>query len=110
MKKPCLKCGVPTQDSTCPPCLATLPVRRRTENAPKPSSTQRGYDKAWRDMARSVLVRDHWTCQVCGVHLGKGTATVDHIIPVSLAPHLRLDPSNLRAACRSCNSRKRDRL
>ena len=33
-------------------------------------------------------------------------ATVDHIIPISRDPTLVLNPDNLRAAHRSCNSRR----
>ncbi len=31
---------------------------------------------------------------------------VDHIVPVKLAPHLRLDPSNLQSLCKPHHSRK----
>lgn len=106
MKKPCLQCGVPSNTSTCPACFEKLPTRPRNESALKPSASQRGYDGQWRKVARAVLERDRWACQICGVQLVGKNATVDHMIPLSIAPHLRLDMTNLRAACRSCNSRR----
>ncbi|HXG92648.1 MAG TPA: HNH endonuclease [Blastocatellia bacterium] len=55
----------------------------------------------------SILARDRFRCQYCGV---KGTAfelTLDHIIPRSRGG--RTEPDNLCAACRACNQRKGDR-
>ncbi len=33
-------------------------------------------------------------------------ATVDHLIPISKAPHLAKERSNLRVACEKCNTKK----
>lgn len=54
-----------------------------------------------------VFVRDSWTCQYCGdPSLCSESATADHIVPaVSGGSHL---PANLRTACRSCNSARRN--
>lgn len=59
-----------------------------------------------------VLVRDQWTCQICGVPtpLGlRGThhqdaPEVDHIIPLCLGGGHTWD--NVRCACRRCNGSK----
>ena len=32
---------------------------------------------------RTVLARDHYTCQYCGLHPGKANLTIDHILPRS---------------------------
>lgn len=40
-------------------------------------------------------------CWLCGL---PGADTVDHIVPLSVAPHLGEVAENLRAAHRTCNS------
>ncbi len=62
---------------------------------------------AWRALCATILERDRHVCQlritgICTTH----ATCVDHTIPVSLAPELAWAPSNLRAACRPCNTRK----
>jgi 5-methylcytosine-specific restriction endonuclease McrA len=52
---------------------------------------------------RGVFLRDESTCQYCG----RGAENVDHIHPRSRGgPH---EWENVVAACRRCNSRKKDR-
>lgn len=55
---------------------------------------------AWR---KAVFARDNFTCRHCGQRGGKLDA--DHIVPFSVAPHLRLDVSNGRTLCRKCHLR-----
>ena len=64
---------------------------------PKPT-----YDHHWRRIRAEILERDGYRCyfEGCGVR----ATTVDHIVPVSEAPSLRLDPANLRASCVPHNS------
>jgi 5-methylcytosine-specific restriction protein A len=70
------------------------------------SSTERGYDWAWRRLAPLILQRDGGVCKI-RTHCDGAIATeVDHIRPVSEYPEGRLDPANLQAACKSCNSAK----
>jgi len=53
---------------------------------------------------RAVFARDAWKCQYCG-----GLAeTVDHLVPRSRGGAHSWE--NVVAACKKCNSRKRDRL
>lgn len=53
----------------------------------------------------SVLARDHYTCQYCGVK-GKDL-TIDHVIPRWMGgPHTW---DNLVACCRRCNLKKGDK-
>lgn len=53
----------------------------------------------------SVLARDHYTCQYCGVK-GKDL-TIDHVVPRWMGgPHTW---DNLVACCRKCNLKKGDK-
>ncbi|MEO6570813.1 MAG: HNH endonuclease, partial [Ilumatobacteraceae bacterium] len=52
---------------------------------------------------RAVLVRDDHRCQYCGDRAD----SIDHVVPRSRGG--RDDWDNLAAACRACNSEKRDR-
>lgn len=56
----------------------------------------------------SILMRDRFRCQYCGM---KGTAfelTLDHIVPRSRGGST--EPENLCAACFACNQRKGNRI
>jgi hypothetical protein len=52
---------------------------------------------------KQILTRDAWQCQIKGRNCKGRANQVDHIVPFEEAPHLRLEPSNLRASCSSCN-------
>lgn len=73
-----------------------------------PSAGRRG--SRWRRLERQVLERDGYVCRLrfegC---LGVATAA-DHWLPRSRFPELAEDPANLVAACRPCNSKKKDLL
>lgn len=67
------------------------------------------------DVSRDeVLLRDGYICYLCGVDTGKVTnpfdpssATVDHVIPLSRGGEHSM--ANVKCACLSCNSAKRDK-
>lgn len=101
-KVPCLGCGIPTNGSRCPACAIPRTARRLAKNA-------QAYDHEWRKVRLAILNRDHWTCYLCSKRLIGFDATVDHLVPVSVSPELRLEPRNLAACCRKCNSSKADR-
>ena len=62
------------------------------------------YDTAaWRTLRKQILARDGYRCVVCGAALGKGQYRIDHIIPMKQAPHLALEPRNLRSLCSRCD-------
>jgi 5-methylcytosine-specific restriction endonuclease McrA len=92
----CLDCGTPSRSGTrCDPC-------RRRRAALRTSTTERGYDNAWRRLRASILERDGYRCRYCGAD----ATTVDHVVSIRVAPNLRLEPSNLVACCVRCNSTK----
>lgn len=53
---------------------------------------------------RTVLARDHYTCQYCGERLPKAILTMDHVQPRSKGGETCWE--NVVAACASCNRRK----
>ncbi len=53
---------------------------------------------------RTVLARDHYTCQYCGKQASRKDLTVDHIQPRSRGG--RTVWENVVTACRRCNGRK----
>jgi len=101
----CLDCGVPTPKSRCPKCEE---IRETNNPRIRATSSQRGYNYAWQKIRVQILERDGYSCQMCGKKLVGGDATVDHIFPTHLGG--TSIPSNLQAACRSCNSAKRDKV
>ena len=63
------------------------------------------YDHAWRKFRVTILERDNHQCQI-KLSGCEGHAThVDHIVPLSEGGR-RLDPTNCRAACKHCNSKR----
>jgi 5-methylcytosine-specific restriction endonuclease McrA len=56
---------------------------------------------------RNVFVRDEFSCQYCGLRLGPGELTCDHVVPRSRGGHSSWE--NVVAACGPCNRRKGNR-
>ena len=57
---------------------------------------------AWRKLTREIQARDHWQCQYCG----RPSWCADHVLRPDQGGSF-WDPSNLVAACRSCNTGRR---
>lgn len=102
---PCLNCGTPTSNSRCDYCESQY---KQSKPRIRATSTARGYDYQYQKVRLVVLRRDNWTCVYCNKHLINSDATIDHIVPLSKGGS-KHDPSNLVAACRSCNSSKKDK-
>lgn len=67
------------------------------------------YDHDWQRVRLQVLARDAHRCQIQLSGCTGRAEHVDHVIPLAEGG-ARLDPDNLRAACRWCNlSRNRGR-
>lgn len=102
----CTVCAIPSETARCP-----AHAYWRTQDMGRGTSTQRGYDSAWRRLvSHVVLPRDGYRCQIAmpGVCAGRAN-TGDHIVPLSQGGE-RLDPDNVQAACSPCNSSKRERI
>ena len=57
---------------------------------------------------QNVLMRDNYTCQICGATVGDGAKLeIDHIIPISKGGGN--DENNLQVLCRQCNREKHNR-
>jgi 5-methylcytosine-specific restriction endonuclease McrA len=56
---------------------------------------------------RTVLARDHYTCQYCGLIPPRQELTLDHVLPRSRGGNTTWD--NVVTACIKCNGRKGSR-
>ncbi len=56
---------------------------------------------------RTLLARDHYTCQYCGCQPGKVGLTMDHVVPRSRGGNTVWE--NVVTACGPCNRRKGNR-
>jgi 5-methylcytosine-specific restriction endonuclease McrA len=70
-----------------------------------PRQRKRVYDAAWTRLSRLVRAQAGGRCEVVtdGRRCPEPATSTDHIVPVSEAPHLRLERSNLRASCAKHN-------
>lgn len=53
---------------------------------------------------QNVFLRDFYKCQYCGIDVNKRTATLDHVVPISLGGKSTWE--NSVCACSKCNSIK----
>lgn len=60
-------------------------------------------NRMYRDWRLTILLRDAFTCQMCGIRGEKARLEVDHIKPFALYPELRFDSLNVRTLCRECH-------
>jgi 5-methylcytosine-specific restriction endonuclease McrA len=59
---------------------------------------------AWQRLRLQVLARDGYACRIQGPRCRGSANSVHHVLPSSTHPELFWDPSNLQAACGTCNS------
>ena len=60
--------------------------------------------RKYKEVRLRKLAEDGWVCFYCGYE-GKDM-TIDHIIPISTAPELAIEISNMVSCCKPCNSSK----
>ena len=91
---------MPEQPAAFRPHGSPAPSRRAFDQR-RGSSTERGYDRAWRKV-RLAFLQAHPLCLFCQ---NEGQITpaevVDHIKTIEDRPDLRLDETNLRSLCKS---------
>jgi 5-methylcytosine-specific restriction protein A len=61
--------------------------------------------REWRALRLAILDRDGWQCQIRGPRCATVATTVDHIVRPDDGGSI-WNETNLRAACRPCNSRR----
>ena len=69
--------------------------------------------RAWRQLRREALQRDHYLCQDCMAAKARGemirpraATVVHHMQPVELRPDLSLDLDNLISLCDPCHNKR----
>jgi len=60
--------------------------------------------KTLRFSKQNVFLRDDYTCQYCGLQVNRKTATLDHVLPISLGGKTVWE--NCTTACGKCNAQK----
>jgi 5-methylcytosine-specific restriction endonuclease McrA len=63
--------------------------------------------RKYKEVRLKALARDGYVCHYCGAE--NKDMTIDHIIPISIAPELAIDIENMVTACKPCNSSKGSR-
>jgi len=82
-----------------------MPAEDRRSAGRKHKRQHPFYDsQAWKVLRRQIVSRDGYRCTVCHVSLTSAQARVDHIVRMKDAPHLALEPSNLRTLCSRCDA------
>jgi 5-methylcytosine-specific restriction enzyme A len=87
-----------------PRCVA----HGRVQEARRGSTVSRGYDADHRRLRKAKLAVDPF-CQIRTHCQGAIANEIDHIIPISQRPDLRLEWTNVQSACKPCNVAKRNR-
>jgi 5-methylcytosine-specific restriction endonuclease McrA len=106
MRRPCLSCGrlIEANASRCTDCQRAV---WRQKNAQRPQFERMVYSSAeWKRLRAQVVADADGACFHCGA-VGV-PLSADHIVSVRDEPSLALEPSNLRAACRSCQRRRQE--
>jgi 5-methylcytosine-specific restriction protein A len=83
-----------------------LQQRRTASDRHRPSPAQRGYDGAWRRLRTAHLQANPLCAHCLKMGIIRVAEVVDHIIPISERPDLRLDPDNLQSLDAQCHNAK----
>ena len=87
-------------------------LRGRTEGQSKPPAYKAWYKtKRWQQLRWSILVRDRFTCAMCGKLEGKTSQLVaDHEKPHKGDEALFWNEGNLRCVCKTCHDSDKQRI
>ncbi|MGE0153041.1 MAG: HNH endonuclease [Reyranellaceae bacterium] len=81
---------------------------RAQKDRERGSARKRGYDGDW-ERTRAAWLAVHPLCQCDDCREGElqvtAASVVDHIVPISVAPERRLDPTNFRSMSKACHDR-----
>lgn len=80
-------------------------ARNRRHDQNRPSSRQRGYNRAWQKVRLEFLACHPW-CAMCGAP----ATVVDHIVPHRGDDALFWSPANWQPLCKSCHDGRKQRL
>ena len=88
-------------------CDEHLPLARKVWDRQRGSTTERGYDGAWKRVAEERRTLDCGLCQEClKKELVRPSQLVDHIVPIHVRPDWRLEIGNTQVLCYDCHSMK----
>jgi len=90
------RCGVVLRDNEkCSRCTRT----KQTV-----TTAERGYDHDWRTLSERIR-KARPLCEDC-LEQGKVTPSKEchHVVKITDAPHLRLEPRNIVAICKQCHN------
>lgn len=77
------------------------------KTSPRTASSTITGTAQWQQFRKTILDRDHHTCQIRYPEICTGTATVvDKVTPAAKRADLAFNPGNARAACKPCNDHK----
>ncbi|MCP4200872.1 MAG: hypothetical protein GY769_02955 [bacterium] len=102
-------CGVATRERFCEKHERSRPSGRRRPSARKAlHKGGAGYGAShdrWRKLALAADLVCHWKLDDGSLCLNP-SVIADHVVPVSVAPELRYEPTNSQGLCVACHNRK----
>lgn len=99
------RCGAKVEAGQRCACQARADAERKARfDAKRPSSSARGYDRAW-EKAKAEFLAVHRFCRMCGAT----ATTVDHITPHKGDAGLFADRTNWQPLCTTCHSGAKQR-
>ncbi len=81
---------------------------RKQADRDRGKTVERGYGADHRRLRELKLATDPF-CQIQTECQGAPATEIDHILPISERPDLRLEWSNIQSSCKPCNVAKRNR-
>lgn len=84
-------------------CLDHRRRKRKPRKSYKHDNKSLYNSAVWKRLVAFVYERDKGCCQRCGKFVHGKDAHSHHIIPVVKAPHLKLNPDNIKLLCSKCH-------